>query len=123
MVKDKYLVDFSIISGRDKFQKKMIEDFKKRNDVNEDVHDDTTYSSNVSKNLDLLMSSEVKKSRKRIVPFEFKEKKIEDNIHSDKNSHDDYGVVHDNSLSIQYAYQDKVRDNTDELKKQIDNKN
>jgi hypothetical protein len=121
------LLNFSIQNGRIRFQKKNIEDRKIRNAVDEEkrIFD---FSNSKKKEpderigIDNNLNSHIQKIRKEIVPFQFSETKVTSKSDTSESSHDEYVKSNDNSLVLKQVYQDKLRDNTDDLKKSLNQK-
>lgn len=121
------LLHFSIQNGKIRFQKKNIEDRKIRNAVDEEkkVFEPNRKIKNKPKEhmvFDRNLNSHVQKIRKEIVPFQFSETKVTSKSDTSESSHDEYVKSNDNSLVLKQVYQDKLRDNTDDLKKSLNQK-
>ena len=121
------ILNFSIQNGINHFQQKCIEDRKKKNAIDKD--EKIFNLSNKEKKVpakkmvfDEKLNSHVQKVRKEIVPFEFSETKVLAKNDVSESRHDEYVKSNDNSIVLKQVYQDKLRDNTDDLKKNL-NKN
>lgn len=121
------LLDFSIQNGRNRFQQKNIEARKLRNAIDEErrifefgkgdgkkPEDRMVFDSNLNSN--------VQKTRKEIVPFQFSDTKVSVKNDISASSHDEYVKSNDNSVVLNQVYQDKLRDNASDLKNNL-NKN